>query len=162
MNFERDPLKAARNYRKHGVNFHEAATIFGDPLAVTHLDPDHSESESRFITVGFRVLAESWSWPTPIAMIQSELLALAWQHGTSANTMKKVKKRQGRDELRKEYDFSKIGGGVRGKYLSRYRTGTNLVLLSPDVAKYFPDDLSVNAALRALIGVAKGSRRHRR
>jgi uncharacterized DUF497 family protein len=43
---------ARRNRRKHGISFHEAATIFDDPLAVTYPDPDHSESEQRFITVG--------------------------------------------------------------------------------------------------------------
>jgi hypothetical protein len=52
VNFEWDPHKAARNRRKHGVSFHEAATIFGDPMAVTYRDPDHSITEERFITIG--------------------------------------------------------------------------------------------------------------
>jgi uncharacterized DUF497 family protein len=52
VNFEWDPEKATRNRRKHGVSFHEAATVFADPLAVTYHDPDHSISEERFITVG--------------------------------------------------------------------------------------------------------------
>ena len=52
MNFEWDPAKARRNRRKHRVSFQEAATVFGDPLAMTFLDPDHSTSEQRFITVG--------------------------------------------------------------------------------------------------------------
>ncbi|HTS17550.1 MAG TPA: BrnT family toxin [Verrucomicrobiae bacterium] len=52
MNFEWDPHKAERNRRKHGVSFHEAATIFGDPMAVTYHDPDHSVAEDRFVTVG--------------------------------------------------------------------------------------------------------------
>jgi uncharacterized DUF497 family protein len=52
VNFEWDPDKAARNRRKHRVSFHEAATVFGDPLAVTYHDPDHSVSEERFITGG--------------------------------------------------------------------------------------------------------------
>lgn len=64
-----------------------------------------------------------------------------------------------REQLRPEYDFSKLKHGVRGKYATRYRAGTNLVLLSPDVAEYFPDEESVNAALRTLIHVAKGSLR---
>jgi hypothetical protein len=51
---------------------------------------------------------------------------------------KKTEKRERRDELRREYDLSKLKGGVRGKYLARYRAGTNLMLLSPDVAAYFP------------------------
>jgi len=52
VNFEWDPAKARRNRRKHRVSFEEAATVFGDPLAITYPDPDHSTSEQRFITVG--------------------------------------------------------------------------------------------------------------
>jgi ribosome biogenesis SPOUT family RNA methylase Rps3 len=59
------------------------------------------------------------------------------------------------DELRPEYDFSIISGGVRGKYVERYRTGTNLVLLDSDVAQAFPTEDSVNEALRLLMQVAK-------
>lgn len=71
--------------------------------------------------------------------------------------MKKTsERRQQRDELRPEYDLPTLKGGVRGKYATRYRAGTNLVLLSPDVAEYFPDEQSVNTALRTLIHVAKG------
>jgi len=52
MEFEWDPDKAARNFAKHGVAFKDAATVFGDPLAMTYFDPDHSESEDRFLTFG--------------------------------------------------------------------------------------------------------------
>jgi len=52
VKFEWDPGKARRNRRKHRVSFQEAATVFGDPLAVTYADPDHSLLERRFITVG--------------------------------------------------------------------------------------------------------------
>jgi hypothetical protein len=69
---------------------------------------------------------------------------------------KRAEKQKRRDELRREYDLSKLKGGVRGKYVARFRAGTNLVLLSPDVAEYFPDEQSVNTALRTLIPVAKG------
>jgi hypothetical protein len=66
------------------------------------------------------------------------------------------------DELRPEYDFAAMQGGVRGKYVQRYRfakgdatrTGTNLVLLDPDIAKAFPTDASVNEALRLLLQIA--------
>lgn len=68
---------------------------------------------------------------------------------------KKTEKRERRDELRREYDLTKLKGGIRGKYTARYRAGTNLILLSPDVAAYFPDEQSVNTALRALIPAAK-------
>ena len=52
MTFEWDPGKAGQNRRKHRVSFHEAATVFGDPLTLTYQDPDHSVHEQRFITVG--------------------------------------------------------------------------------------------------------------
>ena len=74
--------------------------------------------------------------------------------------MKKVNNRKSADDLRPEYDLSKLKGGVRGKYAKRFQKGTNLVLLSPDVAKYFPDEQSVNAGLRSLVGIAKAELRH--
>lgn len=52
MEFEWDPNKAAQNLKKHKVSFHEAATVFGDPLSTTFPDPDHSIEESRYITIG--------------------------------------------------------------------------------------------------------------
>ena len=68
--------------------------------------------------------------------------------------MKRVEAEQ-EDEMRPEYDFSELKGRVRGKYVERYRTGTNLVLLDPDVAAAFPDGQAVNEALRLLMKVAK-------
>jgi uncharacterized DUF497 family protein len=52
VKFEWDPQKAALNLRKHGVSFEDAAAIFGDPLAGTIPDPEHSTEEPRFITIG--------------------------------------------------------------------------------------------------------------
>jgi uncharacterized DUF497 family protein len=52
MEFEWDPAKAARNLAKHGISFHEAGAVFGDPLAITYVDPDHSRVEKRFLTFG--------------------------------------------------------------------------------------------------------------
>lgn len=50
--FEWDEEKAKRNLKKHGVSFDEAATIFNDPRIATIFDPDHSEDEERFISLG--------------------------------------------------------------------------------------------------------------
>jgi hypothetical protein len=69
--------------------------------------------------------------------------------------MKKKPAKDGADELRPEYDEALIRTGKRGKYYKRYRAGTNLVLLAPDVAAAFPDSEAVNEALRLLIKVAK-------
>lgn len=59
------------------------------------------------------------------------------------------------DELRPEYDEALLRNGVRGKYVHRYRRGTNLVLLAPDVAAAFPTEEAVNDALRLLLKVAQ-------
>jgi hypothetical protein len=62
--------------------------------------------------------------------------------------MKEVNDVAGSDEMRDEYDFR---GAVRGKYFARYRQGTNLVLLEPDLAKVFRDSEAVNLALRQFL-----------
>ena len=58
------------------------------------------------------------------------------------------------DEMRPEYDLSQLKGRVRGKYVDRYRAGTNLVRLESDVQAAFPDAEAVNEALRMLMKVA--------
>ncbi|MEH1830291.1 hypothetical protein [Nostoc sp.] len=69
--------------------------------------------------------------------------------------MKREVENKMEDELLSEYDFAQMEGGVKGKYVERYRAGTNLVLLDPDVAQAFPNDAAVNGALRMLIQVAQ-------
>jgi len=76
--------------------------------------------------------------------------------------MKKPTKKRMDDDLRPAYDLAKLKGEVRGKYAHRFKQGTNLILLSPDVAKYFPDEESVNTALRSLVGIAKAHVRRAR
>jgi hypothetical protein len=69
--------------------------------------------------------------------------------------MSKNKKENLEDEMRPEYDLSKLKGRVRGKYVERYRAGTNLILLESDVQAAFPDAEAVNEALRMLMKVAR-------
>lgn len=61
MEFEADPAKAAQNFKKHKVSIEEAASIFGDPMAYTFADPDHSIGEARWLAFGMsrmgRILA---------------------------------------------------------------------------------------------------------
>ncbi len=71
--------------------------------------------------------------------------------------MKKEDKFPDDAEMLDEYDF---GQGVRGKYAQRYAEGSNVVVLSPDVAEAFPDSASVNRALRSLIAIARNEVRH--
>jgi len=51
-NFDWDPIKARDNVDRHGVAFEEAATVFKDPKAISIFDPDHSETEDRWVTMG--------------------------------------------------------------------------------------------------------------
>ena len=65
MEFDNDPVKAASNLKKHKVSFEEAASVFGDPMAYTFADPDHSIGEERWLMFGqsrmARVLAVIFS-----------------------------------------------------------------------------------------------------
>jgi hypothetical protein len=63
--------------------------------------------------------------------------------------MKKNNANKTDDDLRPEYNLSKLKGGVRGKHFERYQAGTNLALLAPDVRTAFPTDDAVNQALRS-------------
>jgi hypothetical protein len=55
------------------------------------------------------------------------------------------------DDLRPEYDLAKLGKGVRGKYFERYRDGSNVVAIDPDLTDAFPNSKAVNDALRELL-----------
>jgi hypothetical protein len=69
--------------------------------------------------------------------------------------MKKEQVTKRRDELRREYDLSRLGGGIRGKYYHSATAGMNLVLIEPDLVDLFPDSETVNRALRVLADAAQ-------
>jgi len=102
LEFEWDPDKAVANANKHGITFEEAASVFGDPLSLTAYDPDHSQDEDRYITLG--------------TSAEGRLLMIS--------------------------------------HTDRDAGGTNIVRLAPDVAEKFPDEKSVNDALRFVIQIA--------
>ena len=82
-------------------------------------------------------------------------LALGRQRGQKESSMKKDLAGKVGDELRPEYDLSRLKGGVRGKYFRRATAGTNLVLIDPELASLFPDSAAVNRALRVLADAAQ-------
>ena len=90
IGFEWDPSKAARNQRKHGVTFEDAATVFGDDLSITVPDPDHSEEEARFITVGMSS--------------QNRLLIVA--HAERGDRIRIISARRATRHERREYEES--------------------------------------------------------
>ena len=81
----------------------------------------------------------------------------AQRHAPSAISMKKEPSTKPNDDLRPEYDLSRLKGGVRGKYYQRAALGTNLVLIEPDLAALFPNAEAVNRALRVLAEAAKSA-----
>ena len=127
--------------------------MFLDPLSVTGGDPDHSLDERRFVTVGVVAMY--------IGTTSSGSSALAPRRGQKCS-MRKVKT-VAADELRSEYKRSDFGPLVRGKYIERLRTSSNVVMIAPEVADLFPSEAAVNAALRPLAEIARraGSRRAR-
>ena len=72
--------------------------------------------------------------------------------------MKKPIERQSRDDVRPEYDFASMSGGIRGKHYQEYRKGSNVVLLQPDVAEAFPSEEAVNEALRGVLKTTRAVR----
>jgi hypothetical protein len=62
------------------------------------------------------------------------------------------------DDLRREYDFSSMRGGIRGKYAERLRKASNLVLLEPEIAEAFPSEAAVNEALRGVLRTTRAVR----
>ena len=158
------PAESGEESGKHGVSFEEAATVFGDPLGCIVDDPRHSADEGRFALLGVsqkrRLLAVMFSERRGT----NRSSARAAQRVVSGRSMKKgqskspVNRRVDADEILPEYDFSHAR---RNKYASRYRAGSIVVVLEPDVAGAFPNSAEANHALRALAGIIQkhGARR---
>jgi uncharacterized protein len=158
MRFEWDSAKAAANIKKHRVSFDEAVTVFYDPLAATFEDPDHSEDESRLVTVGYsarrRLLVECRVERGAVTRLITARRATARER-----SVMKAKTTVSSDEMRAEYDFD-YSKAVRGKYYRRLlKEGANVVVLDPDVAKAFRSSAAVNEALRSLLRMSEATRR---
>lgn len=86
-----DPRKAASNLKKHGVAFEEAATIFGDPFAMTFPDPDHSYDEDRFLTFGLSMRGR----------------AIVASHAGTSDTIRLISVRQMTAREQRDYERSR-------------------------------------------------------
>ncbi len=158
MQFEWDPQKARLNYRKHGVSFEEAVTVFYDPLSATFEDAGHSVGEQRLIAVGFSSRNRLLLYRIRKEGKLCASSARGLQPRTKGESMK-TKPEDSRDELRPEYDLD-YSQAVRGKYYRRLlQEGANIVVLEPDVAKAFGDSAAVNEALRSLLDLSRSTQR---
>ena len=108
-----------------------------------------------FLLSGILKRVSCYLFRTPTTAKQFASLVRENRHAENENRMNKDKTENLEDEMRLEYDLSQLKGRVRGKYVDRYRAGTNLVLLESDVQAAFPDAEAVNEALRMLMKVAR-------
>ena len=90
MEVEWDPEKAAANVKKQGVDFSEAMTVFGDPLELAIADPDHSEDEQRFLSIG--------------SSSAGRLLVVAYAE--RAGRTRIINAREANSQERKHYEFT--------------------------------------------------------
>jgi uncharacterized DUF497 family protein len=151
MEFEWNEQKAQANFAKHEVSFEEAKTVFDDALFLMFPDIDHSFEGNRFIFMGEfdkgRLLVVSFTG----RKTSTRLISARKQHRRNVDFMKK-KDNELNDELRPEYDFSKMPVIRRGS--GRKQQESITVTLAPDVAKKFPTSEAVNEALRLIIRIA--------
>jgi len=143
------------NLAKHGVAFEDAATVFLDPSAMTFSDPDHSIEERREITIGYKIKGSL------VFVSHCEhgdgfaSSVLGMQPSSNEHNMSNHLTNEFSEELRDEYDLSTLDDSVRGKYYKQAVAGSNLVLIDPDLAAFFPDAETVNRALRVLADAAQ-------
>jgi hypothetical protein len=117
---------------------------------IPRVKPDSSQSECQYVG------AFSW-WHIQKTQMESGSSAADWQHVKNEDFMKKAN-RDNKNDIRPEYDFASMKGGVRGKYVEQYREGTNLVLIDPELMEAFPTADAVNNALRAVLKLTQAVR----
>jgi Ribonuclease toxin, BrnT, of type II toxin-antitoxin system len=122
---------------------------------VTFPDPDHLVGESRYVIIGLSRFGQCLTVAHTDRREKVRIISARKATVRNGDFMKKEADSEMDDDLRPEYDFSQLARGVQGKYVERYRSGTNLVLLDADVAKAFPNEDAVNGALRLLMQIAQ-------
>jgi uncharacterized protein len=162
--YEWSAAKARANVQKHGVSFEEATSAFLDPLAMTFFDPDHSVEEAREITIGHSIRHRVVFVAHCQRGDRTRIISARKATKRERTHMKKARATKQTDDLRPEYNLFELGPMVRGKYYRQAVSGSNLILIEPELARVFPDSESVNRALRLLVKTAEASaapRRHR-
>lgn len=150
--FEWDKNKAKKNIKIHGISFGEASASFKDTLSLTIYDPLHSDEEDRFVTIGNSCKNRLLIIIHTVREIKIKIISARKATKKKGSDMKKMQKDP---DMLEEYDFS---NGVQGKYAEKFEEGTNVVVIDPDVAKFFPDHDSVNQALRSLTEIIKSQK----
>lgn len=157
-----DPAKAEENFRKHGVRFEEAETIFFDPFFVSVWDDDHSTDEDRYFAIGMSVscvlLAVSYT------IRRNEPWLISARVPEPAERRRYMRGDRIRDEAilmdDDPYNTSRLdwSKAVRGRHYIKPR-GPITVEIDPVVAEYFRDAAAIDKALRQLICEGRAPRR---
>lgn len=155
-----DPEKSETNWRKHGVSFEEAETVFSDPEWIWREDDTHSDEEDRYVVIG----TSNWGRILVVVYcIRDDDYRLI--HARAAGPSESGKYMKGNrihdkadetinyDDIPEIKDFSKFKRGG-GPHID-WSNDIIRVSIEPDVARHYPDSDSVNAALRALIAEGK-------
>ncbi len=121
-------------------------------------DQNKAVANRRKHDISFDDAASVFLDPLPIARAGIASASCAGRPQRNAGNMRKESRKTEDDGLRAEYDLTKLGPGVRGKYYRQAAAGTNLVLIEPDLAEVFPDSESVNRALRILAEAAAAAK----
>jgi uncharacterized protein len=146
--FEWDPEKARSNERKHGVSFQEAATVFRDPYALHAYDGAHSWEEERFIIIGMSA-REHLLTVVYVERVEMTFRIISARERLHAREETMKKKAADDDPLDREIDFS---NARRNPHFLSVVGPKYVRVLDEDLADLFPDNESVNAALRSLAG----------
>ena len=149
-----DAIKAAMNYRKHGVRFEEAVTIFDDPLIVDIEDPWHSYDEERLLAIGESSSGNLLVVAYVVRGDATRLITARW--ATTTERRRYMRGDSIRDRGKEpEIDLSDIPetdftNGVRGRHYRGPRE-IRFVSIDEDVARYYSTSVAINDALRELI-----------
>lgn len=151
--FEWDDEKAESNLGKHGVTFEKAVQVFGDPLAVTLTDHDHSFDELREITIGTTFSSQAVVVCHTQRGERTRIISARYARPAEIRRFMERKRTDmindaPPDPLDREFDFS---NGVVGKHYRPHLRKTIFVRIHEDVVPYFPTAEDVNEALRMLI-----------
>lgn len=145
-----DPAKAASNFRKHGIRFEEARTVFYDPLLRVAHDAEHSAAEERFAAIGASLAGDLLV--VIYSVHEDSVRIVSARHAERSERRRYMEGERIRDEAVEAEDIPTIdfSNAVRGMHYIAPR-GPIVVEIEPVVAEFFRDAASVNQALRMLI-----------
>ena len=151
MEFDSDPVKAAITSRSTKSASKRRPLSLAILWRIRSQIPTIHSARNAGLCLAYRAWRDFWPLSLLTGVENIELSRRAWLRDMKEKLMKKA------EEMRAEYRREDLGKGVRGKHFNEFKKGGNLVFLTPELAKIFPTNESVNAALSSLVGVARSA-----